>query len=232
MFHHERQFCFQLLDCFIEAPFTFFEMKLKVDFDSVELGKAPFRKGPEALNAVDVNAVLFGKNAFPMVDSKMLIIADIDKSIVAAPAIGVDDRLQIDSSPDNALQCAFATIGDDLRVDASVPKKDAEDGLFEGASTAFKPPFPAPNPSCTEIAFIDFNLSDKLPERLMLMDPNDLAKYAVPSVDGVSIETQQMCCLDGRQIQTKGHYKFFNSVSADFTVFKHGSRLFEQTLLV
>jgi len=163
--------------------------------------------------------LVFGKDALSMVDSKMFTITYINKSIVATPAVGIYDGFRIDFSSDNSLQCAFAAVMDDFSVDASITKKDAENRLLEGAPTTFEFSIPTPHPPGAKITFIDLDFTNKLLEGCMLMDPNGLAKYSIPSVDCIAIQAQQMRGLNGCQIQTKGFDEFFNSILADLAVF-------------
>lgn len=67
-------------------------------------------------------------------DAQVFLVAHIDQAVVAAPAVGVDDRVEADMPADGLLQGLFLTIGDDLGVDAAVAFENAEhDGLATGA---------------------------------------------------------------------------------------------------
>ena len=73
-------------------------MEFEVCLDAVEAYEASLRVRPEALDAIDGDrpvgegvallAVLF--------DAEMLVVADIDKPVIALPAIGRDDALRTD----------------------------------------------------------------------------------------------------------------------------------------
>lgn len=63
---------------------------------------------------------------------------NVDKSVVASPAIGVDDAVEADLSPDNLLQRGLRTIGDYFSVYAAIAFEDAKDGGFSvSASSPF-----------------------------------------------------------------------------------------------
>jgi hypothetical protein len=68
-----------------------------------------FCKPPEPLDTVDMGAAS-DEFVLPVIDPKMLSIADIDQTIVSTPAIRVDDAVERDTSPDNALQRGFAAV--------------------------------------------------------------------------------------------------------------------------
>ena len=121
---------------FVVAPFTLLEMKIEIDFDTVELGEPAFGEAPESLNAVDMGAT-FCKSLL-LVDAHMLVVADIDQAIVSWPAVGADDALGIDPPADDGPQGVLGAIGHDLREDFPLPLEDAEDRLLERS--------PAPQP--------------------------------------------------------------------------------------
>ncbi len=70
--------------------------------DAVELMQPGFGIAPEALNAVDVT-VATHELILPVVNSVVLGIADINESVVPAPAVRVDDYLRGDAPTDYRL---------------------------------------------------------------------------------------------------------------------------------
>src|SRR5690606_11286832 len=83
---------------------------------------------------IDVG-MFVGEFVSAMLDAQVLGVADVDQAVVAAPAVGVDDAVEVDLASNGLLQGLFATIGDDLGVDLAVALEDAEDdGLASGAS--------------------------------------------------------------------------------------------------
>ena len=64
-------------------------MKIKVGFDTVELGQATLGEAPAGFDAVDVGAAV-GKRLL-LVDAHVLVVADIDQAIESGPAIGAED---------------------------------------------------------------------------------------------------------------------------------------------
>jgi hypothetical protein len=122
--------------------------------DAVELLEPPLGKAPEALNAVDVCRARH-ELVLTVMDSKMLSVPDINQSVVAAPALRVDDRIECDATAHNGLQSALFAVRHDLRIDASVTFEDAEDnGLTRRAATAL-----ATHSTSAEVGLINFDLA-------------------------------------------------------------------------
>ena len=80
-----------------------------------ELGKPGFGKAPETLNAVDMR-LPSNKFVFPMVHSEMFLVSQIDQSIISSPSIRVNNALQVNTSPDNALEGVPTAIRHNLSV--------------------------------------------------------------------------------------------------------------------
>ena len=93
----EDQFV-EILTSVIKSKLTFFEMQVKgAGSHAAEANQACFSITPEAFNPVDVSTAL-DKFILTVIDSQVFAIADINKTIIAAPTVRVD----------NALQCYFA----------------------------------------------------------------------------------------------------------------------------
>jgi len=86
----------------IEAPFCFFEMEVEcLVRDAFEFGEPDFGKTPKALDAVDMHAAS-RELIFRMINSKMPI-SEIDKPIIASPAVRIDTRRNIHLASNNGL---------------------------------------------------------------------------------------------------------------------------------
>ena len=109
---------------------------MEVKFDAVELGEPSFGEAPEGLDAVDMHTVALGEFMLAVVDPQMLVVADIDESVVAAPAVGVDDAFQRHLALDDGLQRGFFAIRHDLGIHPAMPLEDAKHRLLERAATA------------------------------------------------------------------------------------------------
>ena len=97
---------------------------------------------PEALDAVDVCRASRELIA-PVVNPEVLRVADIDEPVVAAPAVGVDDRVERHPTADYGQKRALPAVRHDLGVDAAVSFEDAEDdGLARGSAPTLAPHAP------------------------------------------------------------------------------------------
>ena len=85
----------------------------------------------------------------------MLVKANVDQAIMAAPSVGIDYAFDRGFSSDNGLQCGFSGIGYDLRVDAAIAlKKTEHDGFAGCVAPAF-----AAYPARAEVGFVGFKLA-------------------------------------------------------------------------
>lgn len=138
----------------VEPPLALLQVQVEgLGRHPVELLEAALGEAPEALDAVDVARPL-GELARGVVNPQVLRVPDIDQPAVAAPRVGVDDRVERDAPTNGGLQRLFAAVGYDLGVDAAVTLEDAEDdGLCRPAPT------PAPRAAGAEVGLVDFDLA-------------------------------------------------------------------------
>ena len=148
-----------------------------------------------------------------MINPEVLVVSDVNQSIISTPAIGIDNRRRFDFPLDYALQHRFLTIWRDLCVDLSATLENAEDGLLQRAPAALQFPAETPDSLGPEIAFVDLRLTDYFLKLLMLISINYPAKHIVPMIDRVAIYAQQLSCFRGVNIQTKVLDNFFNPIS-------------------
>ena len=85
-----------------------------------------------------------------MVHPAVLLKAQIDQPVVAAPFVGVNDRFQPGFMANHRLQSGFGGIGHDLRVDLVAAFQQPEDDGFACRSTAS----PATHTPCTEVRLV------------------------------------------------------------------------------
>jgi len=114
----------------VEPEFTRFQVQVEAMFgDAVERRKSSFGKTPKGFDSA---RVMFspGELVVAMIDPEMPVKADIHQSIVATPAVGVDDAVDVSLASDNGLQYGFGGVGYDFGVNAIVVLEQAEnDGL-------------------------------------------------------------------------------------------------------
>jgi len=79
----------------IDAEFCFLQMEGKsISIDAVKFGQPMLGVSSEALDAIDVIGAK-SKLVISVIDAMMPRIAEIDQTVMAHPAIGVNDRFQI-----------------------------------------------------------------------------------------------------------------------------------------
>ena len=138
----------------IESEFAFFEMEKEVFATNAAAFRQPgFRRAPEALNAVDVDAAAPDKDAVAMFDAEVFAVAEVHQAVVADPAVRMNDAGEGDAAANNRPQSGLFRIGDDLGIHAPAAFENPEhDGLAASTATSFPP-----NPASTEVRLIDFD---------------------------------------------------------------------------
>ena len=123
----------------IKPEFAFLQVKIENFFpEPAKPNQSGFSKAPEALYPIDM-CVLVGKFVMGMLDSKVLLIPQIDKAIISSPTIGVDDALKADSTADNSLECRFRAVRDNFRVHLAITLDQAKNNSFPTGSTPLTP---------------------------------------------------------------------------------------------
>lgn len=203
----------------IEAKLALFQVIEKlIGAEPIKLLHAPFGKGPETLDAVDMISAV-GKFVIAMTDSKMFCKTDIDEAVITPPAVGMDNHLKGDFTANNALQRAFLTVWNDLGINPAVPFENAEDdGLAAGPAAAF-----SANPSAAEVRFVHLDLAGL--DRRMASTFLDQAQadFLKDQIHALARDISQFGCFASRQIHCKitqylAKFLFTNSGTAIIAV--------------
>ena len=110
----------------IKPIFRFFQMQIKSLFrDSIKLLQVAFSRGPKTFDAIDMRRAVH-KFIRAVIDSKMFRVANVNQSIVAAPFVRVNNRVQANTPANHRLQRFLAAVRDNFRIDRAVKLKDAE----------------------------------------------------------------------------------------------------------
>ena len=116
----------------------------------VELLQTSLGQTPEAFDAIDVVTATAidvvtatGELVSPMINPKMFSITNIDQTIVAAPAVAVNDYLKSQSPTNNGLQTGFGAVGHNLGVDPSMALEQPK-GRWSSPKTGVLPAAPRP----------------------------------------------------------------------------------------
>lgn len=117
----------------VESKLSFLEMQIEGTLgQAIELGHPSLCIAPETFDPIDVSFT-GGELTGAMVNTEMLVKYDLHQPIVTRPAIRMDNRNQVDVSPDNLLQCGLHN----FRVENSLTLKEPEENrLHLGSSSA------------------------------------------------------------------------------------------------
>ncbi len=88
----------------IKSEFTLLQVEIKGILEHTsEADKTRFGKGPGTLNAIDVR-VSNGKFILAMLHPEMLLIPQIHQTIIAAPAIRMNNTFRVNTASDYSLE--------------------------------------------------------------------------------------------------------------------------------
>ncbi len=179
----------------VESELRFLEVEVEgVPGHSLELRQAVLGKTPEGLDAVDVVAAI-SELVFTVMYPEVLRVSDVDQSVVANPAIGVNDRVEADSSADKPLQSAFFGVWDDL---SPHPVTTFQDSKHNGLFTRSAAPL-ALDSTWTEVRLVDFYR----PSEWSLGFTDSRQTTADPEKDVIhrsNADTGHTRCRAGRQV--------------------------------
>src|SRR5688572_20689407 len=98
----------------INRILTFFQMQIEsIGWDTIELLQSSFGLRPETFYSINVN-ITNSKNIIRMIDSQMFRITDLNQSVVTAPPIGMNHRIEVNFPTDNSLKGFLLHLRDDL----------------------------------------------------------------------------------------------------------------------
>ena len=104
--HFEDEFV-DILIAVIKAKFTFFQMEIEgMLMKAPEADESSFSKGPKAFYSIDMG-VPVSKFVVAMLNSKVLLIAQIYQTIVATPAIRVNNAFKLHTATNYSLESGF-----------------------------------------------------------------------------------------------------------------------------
>lgn len=182
----------------VEPELCLFQMQIEgVPGHAIELHQSALGITPKALNAVDMNRASC-KFIVAVVDSQMFVKANINQSVVTAPAVGVDDAGYVSLASNDGLQRAFGGIGHDLCVDALTTFEQAKyNGLAASAPTA-----KSAHAARTEVRLIGFKLTAQGRDFLALLG-HAPSQAQVDRIDGTNRNTTEFGAVRGSQIHCK-----------------------------
>ena len=200
-------------------------MEIEILLDPIELRQAPPGETPEGFDPVDVHPM--EREMLALVDPEMLVVTDVDQTIVAFPSIRVHDAFGIRSSPDDVLKRFGRAIGNDLGVDPAVSLVDPEHRLPERSASSLPRSRPSPDTGRTEETFVHLDGAHEPGFFIRLVGVDHRPEDSEIAVDGLPVQTQKQGRFSRIDVDAKTGDNFFNPIGANFPVFKHFSRLSE-----
>jgi hypothetical protein len=91
----------------VKSKLAFFQMKIKSVFVQASKSHKPgLCKGPKTFNPVNVGMPVY-KFVIAVLNTKMLLIAEVYKAIITTPAVRVNNALKFNVASDDALESDF-----------------------------------------------------------------------------------------------------------------------------
>lgn len=178
--------------------------------DTVKLRQAMLGKAPKRLDSVDMVGAPH-ELVVAMIDTEVLCKADIHQSVIATPAIRVNDAVGIDLAADDGLQRGFGGIGDDFGVDAVIALEQTKDnGLAASASATL-----ATNASGAKVGLIGLELTGKGRAGSAMLSQAQ-ADALVNVIDAAHRQAAQLGRIAGGQIKGKQAQELTELGFADF----------------
>ena len=129
----------------VVAPFALLEVEFEISLHAIKLCQTAFCKAPKGLNTIDMNR--FFRKVFGFVDTKMFVEPNVHQSVVALPAVGVDNAFRGNLAPDDGLERLGRAISDQFSANRAVTLIDAENRLLERAPAPFAGAGASANPA-------------------------------------------------------------------------------------
>ena len=139
----------------IKSKLTFFKMQVKGRLlHAFELCKPGLGKAPKTFNAINMRFIV-NKFINTMINTKMLLIPNINKTVISSPPIRMYNSSKIYLAAYNPLQCGFRAIRNYLCINFPIPFEYTKYDGFTIRSTATFPFYSL----CSKVRFINFYFS-------------------------------------------------------------------------
>lgn len=171
----------------------------------VEAPLAFFQVQPEGVlrHAAELGESSLGEAVLAVANAKMLSIAHVHQSIVAAPAVRMNDLRQPDAAANNGLKCAVSRVWDDLGVDSALLFEDTEDNrLVSSSSTAL----PRTRPRA-EVALVHLHVSTAGEGSTLTSLGQTTTDLEVNVIGGARGKPSQFGSVGGRQVQREAPHE-------------------------
>ena len=195
----------------IVAPFTLLEVELEILLHTIKLCQAAFCKAPECFDTVDVDRFFRKMSGF--VDAEVFVVPHIHQSVIAFPAVGMDNTLRRNLAPDDGLKRFGRAVRDQLCVNGSITLIDAEDRLFKRAPSPFSGAWPLTNPGGAKKTFINLNHTEYLLFFGYLVEINQPPEGQKVPIHGFSVQLQEQSGSGSVNVDAKAFNDFSDFIS-------------------
>ena len=122
----------------VKPELGFFQMKQKHALaETVEFQHSSLSERPKAFDSIYVPGFV-REFVDMMINTKMFLKTEIDKTVIADPTVGMNDGVETDLTPNNSLQGTFLAVRNDLCIDPVTSFEYAKnDRLVAGSASAF-----------------------------------------------------------------------------------------------
>ena len=185
----------------VKAIFSFFEVQLEGPTrKTFELSQSKFSKSPKRFNPVNVGVSL-GKLVVVVIDTVMLLIAQIHEAVVSTPPVRIKHTVKSNSPLDHRMQSGSGDIAYNLGIDFPITLEQPEDGHFLECTPTSLPW----NSFASKVGLIHFHRPPKR-RGLRTLLQQTLPQQAQITVDRVTIQSCQLGYLQRFHIQAKTLY--------------------------
>ena len=183
----------------IKSKFTFFQVQIKGIFTNTpKLAEPSFCHAPKVLNTINVVEAI-GKFVLSMLNSVMLLIAKVNKPIIALKSVCINSRFFIHFLLNNGQQSAYRAVFDYLGIYPAASLDQPENYMLTLGSASSN----ASNPAGTKVAFIDLYLAAVKGALLLAVISDSLSNTKDYIVNSSSGNTSNFCDFCGFNIRCK-----------------------------
>ncbi len=179
----------------IKSKFTFFQVQVEGAFaNASKLAKPGFCDGPKVLNTINM-VVANCKFIAAVLNSIMLLVAEVYKSVISPKSISVNSRVLVDLLLDNGHQSGSGAVFNHLGIHLAASLDQPENYMLALCSTTSDSPYS----SGTKVAFVDLNFACIKGALLLTVigdSLSDLTKNLVNSFPRNTSQFSNFCCLD------------------------------------
>ncbi len=153
---------------------------------------------PERLDAIDM--LRAARKLFAAVNnSEVLGIANINESVIATPAVTMDNGFRRDPTANNGLQSCLFAVRDDLRIDLAITLQDTKNNrLATRSATAL-----TTHTTSTKVRLANFYFTDRERRRTFAIFGNAAAELEKDQGHALARQTRELSRVGGSEIERK-----------------------------